>query len=484
MPETSTIDLHPIELFAAYYLQDDLKLAVPPFHRDMYELAGQGHRRIAICAPRSFAKSIVFSKIYCTYMACTKRAKRIILLSATGSLARHWLKEIKYEIEHNEFIRDDDPNSGRGFGNLVGDVWTQDEIKITHPDGFVCEIMAKGAGFQIRGFRPDLLIVDDLEDDEQIRSEDQRHKIKDWFNKAVINTLEPDAQMIVVGTRISPLALLSQILERPGYVTRRYKAIVYEGGDMWSGRPLWPEKWPLDELKERHEEIGHDAFMSEYMDEPLTAQDPLFFNDWIQWYDPTQARFQADRNKGFHTIISVDPAISKASVADDTCITVWSATHEPDPIYYCQESLFMHGASPERTADAALSLYYKHGGNEIAVETNAYQQALLYEFKRFADNNHRYATIIPVVSSTDKVVRARGCQSFFERRRCFFNEHDKSSKRLVDQLLQFPDGDRDDGVDSTSLAFGRFRTWRYFPKNRGKLTIVLPGRPRAFSRAV
>ena len=123
----------------------------------------RGDNRVVICAPRSFAKSTVFSKIYPLYLICNghpeRTVKKIMLISSTGALAEHWLREIKREIDENRFLKND-------FGNLTSAKWTQDHI-IAHnrADNRKIEIMAKGRGYQTRGWRPDVVILDDLEDD-------------------------------------------------------------------------------------------------------------------------------------------------------------------------------------------------------------------------------------------------------------------------------------------------------------------------------
>lgn len=258
------LQLNPIEEFAGYYLQDDLKCRVPEFHREMYDLANAEHKRIVIAAPRSFAKSTVFSKIYPCFRILKKPVRRILIISSTGTLAEHWLREIKYELTENKYVVAD-------FGDSSTDKWTQDHIVCkNHHGGPPIEVLAKGAGYQIRGFRPDIVIVDDLETDEGVRSEDQRAKLLDWFDKALINTLEKDSQLIMIGTVLHPLSLLSAVMNREGWTVRKYQAITPDG------KSLWPEKWPIAALEARKREIGSLAFNSEFMNDPIISENPIF----------------------------------------------------------------------------------------------------------------------------------------------------------------------------------------------------------------
>ena len=51
------------------------------------------------------------------------------------------------------------------------------------------KVTALGAGQKIRGrrnkaMRPDIIVVDDIENDENTQSEDSRQKLFDWFTKS------------------------------------------------------------------------------------------------------------------------------------------------------------------------------------------------------------------------------------------------------------------------------------------------------------
>jgi hypothetical protein len=306
-------DLNPVERFVAYYMAHDLLSAVPDFHREMYQLAYEGHKRMAFAAPRGFAKSFIFSKFYPLYQACFGSKQRIFIVSDTGSLATHWMRQIKQELESNPFILHD-------FGDMSTSKWTEDHIIVNNKlTGNKVEIMAKGRGFQIRGFRPDLIILDDIDNDEVVRSEDQRAKLEDWYYKELINTLVPDGQLVAVGTVIHPLALLRKLLDAPEFTTRFYTAYLPDGTS------LWREVWPVERLKAKESEIGVQAFRSEYMNSPMISDNPIFIKEAMRGYDSSGAAFQSEESKGLYTVVSIDPAISKKESADYTAIVTISA---------------------------------------------------------------------------------------------------------------------------------------------------------------
>ena len=97
----------------------------------------------------------------------------------------------------------------RDYGIQKGDKWTNEWVKLR--DGG--ELQCIGSDGKIRGMRPGVVIVDDVENDENVRSEDYRKKLKDRFTKSWYYLLKPGGQVVVIGTLLHPLSLLSEILE-------------------------------------------------------------------------------------------------------------------------------------------------------------------------------------------------------------------------------------------------------------------------------
>lgn len=460
--------LNPIELFAAKYCSHYLKCKVPPFHREMYEIANRGDKRIVICAPRSFAKSTVFSVIVPLYQICVGDIGGIILISATGSLAETWLRKIKHELENNNALMED-------FGIKESDnKWTQDHIICARPDGTKVEVKAKGWGYQLRGFRPDLIVVDDIEADEQVRSSDQREKQKDWFNKALINTLEPDSQLIMVGTMLHPLSLLNDVMHRKLYTTKKYQAVLPDNTS------LWPEKWSREALQEREDEIGKLAFMSEFQNEPVITENPIFIRDWFRYYDSDSITFSDEVSKGLHTVVIIDPAISKKESADYSAIVTISATFDAEPTFYVRKGGLVRGHWPiNKQVTELIRIYDKFSASKIIIETTAYQEALADEVKRWCDDNHRHIVIKQIKPDKDKERRAHSIVPSIERGRVNFDKEDTMQCILMDEMSVFPTGTHDDCVDAFVHGMQDLRDWAGRSKYvQEGANIVLPG-PRS-----
>ena len=428
----------PLDRFSAYYLPNHLECSIPPFHLDMYRMVNKP--RLIIAAPRKFAKSTIFSFFYPLHQAVYKLKKDILLISRTESLAVEWLRKIKNELEYNEFLRSD-------FGNLVNsDKWTENHIILKN--GVV--IRARGVGCQIRGFHPDLVIGDDIEDDESVASEVQTEALKEWFYRALLNTLEINDQLIIIGTIISDTAFMNELLAQKGWTTKVYSALTAEG------QSIWPEKWPVEALMKRKEEIGTYRFSAEYMNEPISKTGRKFFAEWFKYYpaDLHLPQDELDDNDLPRLVprtryMIVDPALSETK---DAC---------PSTIVICDvDSRWrMFVIVARRFMVSPLSLIeeiFKHQAvykcHRIGVEQVAYQKALKDFLRKESLQRGVYLPLVELKTDTrtSKEMRIEGALSpRFERGEIFMK---KSQTDLQDELLRFPGGKLRDLVDALAYV--------------------------------
>ena len=210
--------------------------------------------------------------------AVVYRLRRYILfISDTKPQANDRLLEALHELEANERLLED-------FGPQVGDAkWTSDDAITT---GGV-RLRALGMRSKVRGakhgsHRPDLAICDDLENDEHVLTEQQRHKGREWLTKALIPAIDSDiGVLIVLGTIIHHDSLLARLVSAEHFVTFRkrvYRAL-NRVGDLI--RSLWPSRWPVPKLLAKKEEIGSIAFGSEYLNEPVSDETSIFRLEWL-----------------------------------------------------------------------------------------------------------------------------------------------------------------------------------------------------------
>jgi len=381
---------------------------------------------LAIAAPRNFAKSHILSIFYPLFVALEHPGTRIVLVSATvGFAVEKLLAPIKKELETNELLIAD-------YGDQSSSRWSGERLQLAN--GSIIE--AKGAEGQIRGIRADLVIVDDIEDDEAVWSEDQRRKLDSWFWKALAGTLEPDAQLVVVGTLLHPLSFLSVLVMqgKPGWETRIYRALE-------KGKSTWPNRWPTNKLMQIMEERGKLAFYQEYMNDPIPDDYRIFKQSDFKYY--------TDIPKACRYSITIDPAATVNNRSDYTAICVVAT--DADGIMYVADYT-RKKMLPNEILDEIFRLNSKYSPHVIGIETVGFQSLLKYIFevecrKRSIFPNIQELKLDVSEKGRNKRFRIESLQPYLVKGKLLLGA---DMTELEGELLSFPTGRYDDLIDSLS----------------------------------
>jgi len=188
-------------------LQDDLEKTYYKI-TDTNKLQGL---KFAKAAPRANGKSTDASRVFPIWCIVNDFKKFMTIFSDAIELTETLIEAIKAELEENDRLRADFPHA-TGVGKVwkIGDIVTKNNIKLK---GY-------GSGKRVRGvfhgaFRPDLTIIDDLENDTNVRSRKQRDKLEEWLDEAIDNLGSVDGSMdiLYIGTILHRDSVLSRKLK-------------------------------------------------------------------------------------------------------------------------------------------------------------------------------------------------------------------------------------------------------------------------------
>jgi len=191
-----------------------------------------GHNEV-IAAPRGEAKSTLITQLLVLWCAITERKRFPVIIMDAFDQAAMMLEAIKAELEFNPRLKMDYPAiTGAGRVWQAGVIVSKNNIKI----------QVAGAGKKIRGWRhgphrPDLVVLDDIENDENVKSKAQRDKLQNWLKQAVMKLGPPDGSMdiIYVGTVLHYDSVLNRTLKSPTWHGKHFRAIIRwpDNMDMW-----------------------------------------------------------------------------------------------------------------------------------------------------------------------------------------------------------------------------------------------------------
>ncbi|KLU14810.1 phage protein, partial [Xenorhabdus griffiniae] len=126
----------------------------------------------AIAAPRGEAKSTLVSQLFVLWCIIRGIKRYPVIIMDSIDQAYPMLEAIKAELEYNPRLCNDYPDiCGQGRTWQMGTIVTRNNIKVT----------VAGSGKKLRGlrhgpYRPDLVVLDDIENDEAVRNPEQRDK--------------------------------------------------------------------------------------------------------------------------------------------------------------------------------------------------------------------------------------------------------------------------------------------------------------------
>lgn len=428
--------------FGVAFCNDVITGEVPDFHKELCDLMLE-EDRLVLAAPRGFSKSTWVSKIYPLWCACLKKRRDIVIISASEGLAIEHLRYVKQKLEQDQVLQ-------AFFGNLVSDKWSESHIIVKHPDGYLINIRAKGAGGQIRGFRPDCIILDDIETDESVLSEEQRKKLKQWFFTACINCLLPGGQLVLIGTLIHPLSVLGDVLDTNNKWTKR-KWQAYKDGIEQEGYELWAKERPHEWLQKRKAEIGSFAFASEYMNDPKLDMSAPIKQEHIRYWEQQPSQM--------NLVIAVDPAYSE-DVKSDYKVAVLVGCDEKNN-HYLIDYVRTHNPTGE-FIDSVLNLYVRHKNYITAVGVPCAGVEREF-FKSFSDRASDRQIGCPITelknaftaTGTNVSIRNKqrriiaALQPIFEQGRYFIHQNHVEAK---EELLTIGSSRWDDIVDAMTYA--------------------------------
>ncbi len=364
------------EFFIHFFLQDELTHPVPPFHIDVFHLMTHADVERFVCAiPRDHAKTTL-AKLACVWYFLFSEYQFIVYLSNTAEIAIPAVNDIVAFIESDNFKS--------VFGAVEWQIKRDGEgvYKFFLPSlQKTCILRALGAGKQVRGInidnkRPQLAVIDDLEDADNIATERLFNKLKQWLYGTFFKAMDKFGHKIIqLGNIVVSPCLLTLHCSSKFWFSRHYGCLLA------NGEPLWPDAWPVYKLTvdfERYQEAGQtDTWFAEMMNLPVPPGGGLIAAKEIT-YQPEKN--PEDLVYGF---LTVDLAISEETWAHRTVVCVHGYDADVE-LWQIVEYKYWTGIDPVRLFYEIVDLAMKWGFYHIGIESVAFQASLKHVYRHMA----------------------------------------------------------------------------------------------------
>jgi predicted phage terminase large subunit-like protein len=378
-------------------------------------------------APTGFAKTSVVAHAGVTWMTCYKHYREILYISGSHDFACYRLRVVRTELETNERIQ-------RDFDISPGSVWRDDELSTSND----VRVLARGKGSQIQGMRPDIIILDDIEDDEDVRSEIKRAHLWEWLNVIVFNRLAPGGRIFVIGSLISKLSYLNKLIDKDaqdrGWKRRIFKAQI-------NGKSSWPERFNNEQIEDRKRDLKGmpGVFEALYQADVSQIQKYHFKMDWLRYWET----LPSDK---FPLFAFVDPAVGTDIHNDFTAISVGGMDLQ-NQLWLVEFIKKRFNVETLELFDVLIALYDRYQLKGIGIETNGFQKFLKVFFDMKCKTLGKFPNIIEVKhdSTKSKEARISSLAPMFQSGKILIH---REHYGLISELEGYPEVETDDGLDS------------------------------------
>ena len=387
-----------------------------------------------------------------------------LIVAATEGQSTLFLQDIKRELEESEEI-------AALFGKIhFREKDSSTDIIGTFADGEQFRIMAKGAGQQLRGLkwnnkRPDLIVIDDLEDDEAVMNKDRREKMRRWFYSALLPCMSAHGIIRMVGTILHMDSLLENLLpkqretnaintplacKRPrpiaGWMSVRYRA-----HDPSYKHILWPSRFPEEKLRDIKSDYVSkglsDSYSQEYLNNPIDESLAFFRREDMLPIGESELEDIENGNKPLNYYIACDLAISESERADYTVFVV--AGVDSTGMMYIFD-IVRDRMDSRAIIDTAIALQQRYDPEIFTFEQGAIEKSIGPFLREEMIRTGVYLNVNKMLPTKDKQARARSLQARMRAGRVKFNKEAWWYMSYEDEMLRFPRDTHDDQVDATS----------------------------------
>lgn len=465
------------ELYCRQFFKRTVRQPFANFHHDAWQKLDSQARLVNLLMFRGSGKTS-HCRLY-TSKSIAYGVSRTILY--TGKSEGHAIRStswIKKQVEHNILWTET-------FGLRPGSKWQDTEFEIiAGVEEIPIWVMAAGITGSIRGvnrddFRPDLIVLDDVLDDENAHTAEQRQKIENLVYGALMESLAPKseaphAKMIGLNTPQNKEDFAVKALKDPEWVSAVYGCFTKETSDLPIGyqESSWPERFPTEDLRREKQAASVRNMLSTFLREKecklVSPETAAFKIPWLQKYSVAPEMFTA-----VYVIDPVPPPsdvqLSKGLVGKDFEAHVVVGAYQ-DKRFILDYQL-MRGHEPTWSIKTFFEMQLKWRPYKTLVESVAYQRTLAWLLRKAMDEKRTWYAVQEYVDRRKKFNRIlTGINGIASAKKLYVKD---SQVEFIEQFGQYPDVNHDDILDAASI--GLMELEGLYLDSEGALRNVLDG---------
>ena len=395
--------------------------ASPSCHREISAFLWSPLDRGVLLGFRGIGKSTLVEE-FLVIAAGEQLFRNCLIIGSSEARAAERLAAVSNELKMND-------GGKQLWGDLVGEPWTQTKLVLRSGR---C-IQAMGRDQDIRGlkhldWRPDLVIVDDFEDKDNVQSPEGRRKTLRWFLAELLPACDPKRKIRVLATPMDAESVPMLLVKKPRPAWDQQVFPVLYLDEEGNEQATWPDRFPLEwciRTRADYEALGEiDIWEREYMCNAVSSASRVFKPEMIR-IAPVEHTFQAKW-------AMIDPARTTRRTSAMTGWAVWSWERHRLVVWEAGARHMM----PDEIVDLVFQLANEHEPIDVGVEEDGLNEWLLQPIRAriLRDGAIPYRAVRAPKGKLDFI---RGLQPFFSAGEVTLS---KEMPELREQLLAFPTG--------------------------------------------
>lgn len=418
-----------------FYWNPDKEYIFKPFHKiltDALERAlKKESKRIMISVPPQHWKSTISTQRFPLFAHLQDPTLNIVSASYSGDLAKSHLWKIRQILESPQF-----QVLGKPL-NLTKNDSTEYQLKEWG------SYYSVGVGWGLTGRPIDIGIIDDVHKDRmEYESDTIRNGVWDWYSSVFQSRLHKDSIIIGVMTRWWEDDLFGRILQTEWDIWEIINIPVYNEDET---ETIFPERFPLDFMKEKQKGMMPRDFQSLYMGDPINEWGGDFKREYLIEYDKLPLELDI--------VTFIDPAISQKQEADNTAIVTIGLNKKSNLIYVLEVKA--RKMLPDEIIDEVFETYTKWKPRRVWVEVIQYQKMLALEIKKQMNIRNLFFVLDEIRPQWEKEARIR---TTLQPRYANHSILHSNNKDMELELLKFPNWKHDDMIDALASAVAMLST--------------------------
>jgi hypothetical protein len=454
------------EFFSKHFFPETARQETPAFHAEIDQVLDGPDRFVNLQIFRGAAKTTKL-RIYTAKRIAYRISKTILYVGKSQAHAQRNLGWFRKQVERNKIY-------SNTFQLKPGSKWNDEELQVLCGEDQApvwligIGITGSARGINIDDYRPDLIMIDDVMDEENSATAEQRDKIYKLVHGALKHSLSPKsenpfAKMAILQTPLDPADISERARKDPEFVSVRYGCWTKETENLpvEQRESAWPARWSSEELRAQRiaaQQKNELSLFSKEMECKLIApEDAVFREEWLQYYgEDQQEPFPPRKKMAVVMVIDPVPPPSEREVEKNLHgkdYEAFAVVGKYQGKLYLLDSIYNRGHDPSWTVAEFFRLARKWQPRKIIVDAVAYQKTLAWLLRQGMKKVGQYWPIEEYVdgrrSKYDRIVQ--GLKGVASEGALFVRP---DHLEFISQFTHYSNVPHDDVIESVAIACG------------------------------